>query len=104
MVSFALLFIRIAYHPLRDRGWMPVVISTIGVSILLRNAVQQVWGSQPIVMPRLFSVGTIFLEPLRIRPQNLLSLGVTAVLIAFQFYLIVRTTPGKQMRPNGQGR
>ena len=104
MVSFALVFNRIAYHPLRDRGWMPVVISTIGVSIFLRNAVQQVWGSQPIVMPSLFSVDTIFLGPLRIRPQDILILGVTAVLIAFQFYLFERTTLGKQMRATAQDR
>lgn len=104
MVGFALVFNRIAYHPLRDRGWMPVVISTIGVSIFLRNAVQQVWGSQPIVMPSLFSVDTIFLGPLRIRPQDILILGVTAVLIAFQFYLFERTTLGKQMRATAQDR
>ena len=104
MVLFGLVFNRIAYHPLRDRGWMPVVISTIGVSIFLRNAVQQVWGSQPIVMPSLFSVDTIFLGPLRIRPQDLLILGVTAVLIAFQFYLFERTTLGKQMRATAQDR
>ena len=104
MVGFALLFNRIAYHPLRDRGWMPVVISTIGVSIFLRNGVQQVWGSQPIVMPSLFSVDTIFLGPLRIRPQDILILGVTAVLIAFQFFLFERTTLGKQMRATAQDR
>jgi branched-chain amino acid transport system permease protein len=104
MAAFALLFNRIAYHPLRDRGWMPVVISTIGVSIFLRNAVQQVWGSQPIVMPSLFSVDTIFLGPLRIRPQDILILGVTAVLIAFQFFLFERTTLGKQMRATAQDR
>ncbi|HWT07050.1 MAG TPA: branched-chain amino acid ABC transporter permease [Xanthomonadales bacterium] len=104
MAGFALVFNRIAYHPLRDRGWMPVVISTIGVSIFLRNAVQQVWGSQPIVMPSLFSVDTIFLGPLRIRPQDILILGVTAVLIAFQYFLFERTTLGKQMRATAQDR
>jgi branched-chain amino acid transport system permease protein len=104
MVAFALVFNRIAYHPLRDRGWMPVVISTIGVSIFLRNGVQQVWGSQPIVMPSLFAVDTISLGALRIRPQDLLIIGVTAVLIAFQFYLFERTTLGKQMRATAQDR
>jgi branched-chain amino acid transport system permease protein len=55
-------------------------------------------------MPSLFSVDTIFLGPLRIRPQDLLILGVTAVLIAFQFYLFERTTLGKQMRATAQDR
>src|ERR1700689_3249342 len=55
MAGFGLLFNRIAYYPLRDRGWLPVVISTIGVSIFLRNFAQLMWGSQPLVMPSLFS-------------------------------------------------
>jgi branched-chain amino acid transport system permease protein len=104
MTGFGLLFNRIAYHPLRDRGWMPVVISTIGVSIFLRNAAQLIWGSQPIVMPSLFAVDTISVGALHIRPQDLLIIAVTAVLIAFQFFLFERTTLGKQMRATAQDR
>ena len=104
MVGFGLVFNRIAYHPLRDRGWMPVVISTIGVSIFLRNAAQLTWGSQPVVMPSLFPVDTIALGPLHIRPQDLLIIAVTAVLIAFQYVLFERTTLGKQMRATAQDR
>ncbi|GAC1660093.1 MAG: branched-chain amino acid ABC transporter permease [Candidatus Elarobacter sp.] len=104
MVGFGLLFNRIAYHPLRDRGWLPVVISTIGVSIFLRNAAQLTWGSQPIVMPSLFTVDTIAVGPLHIRPQDVLIIGVTGVLIAFQYFLFERTTLGKQMRATAQDR
>jgi len=104
MVGFALLFTRVAYYPLRDRGWMPVVISTIGVSIFLRNLAQLVWGSQPQVMPSPFPVQTIALGPLQVRPQDLLIIVVTALLIAFQYFLFERTTLGKQMRATAQDR
>jgi branched-chain amino acid transport system permease protein len=104
MVGFGLLFNRIAYHPLRERGWLPVVISTIGVSIFLRNAAQLTWGSQPIVMPSLFAVDTVALGPLHVRPQDLLIIAVTALLIAFQYVLFERTTLGKQMRATAQDR
>ena len=104
MVGFGLLFTRVAYYPLRDRGWMPVVIATIGVSIFLRNLAQLVWGSQPQVMPSPFSVQTIALGPLQVRPQDLLIIGVTALLIAFQYFLFERTTLGKQMRATAQDR
>jgi branched-chain amino acid transport system permease protein len=104
MAGFGLLFNRIAYYPLRDRGWLPVVISTIGVSIFLRNFAQLTWGSQPLVMPSLFSADTISLGSLQIRPQYLLVIGVTAVLIAFQYLLFERTTLGKQMRATAQDR
>jgi branched-chain amino acid transport system permease protein len=104
MVGFGLLFNRIAYYPLRDRGWLPVVISTIGVSIFLRNAAQLTWGSQPIVIPSVFPVDTVSVGPLHIRPQDLVIIAVTAVLIAFQYVLFERTTLGKQMRATAQDR
>ncbi len=104
MVGFGLAFNRIAYHPLRDRGWLPVVISTIGVSIFLRNAAQVTWGSQPLVMPALFPVDSVSIGPLHVRPQDLAIIGVTAVLIVFQYVLFERTTLGKQMRATAQDR
>ena len=104
MAGFGLLFNRIAYYPLRDRGWLPVVISTIGVSIFLRNLAQIVWGSQPIVFPSLFSVQTLTVANLHFRAQDLLILGVAGVLIAFQYVLFERTTLGKQMRATAQDR
>jgi branched-chain amino acid transport system permease protein len=103
-VLLGVLFNRIAYYPLRDRGWMPVVISTIGVSIFLRNLAQLVWGSQPLVFPSLFPMQSIEAGPLHLRPQDLLILAVAAVLIAFQYYLFERTTLGKQMRATAQDR
>jgi branched-chain amino acid transport system permease protein len=103
-VVLGVLFNRIAYYPLRDRGWMPVVISTIGVSIFLRNLAQLIWGSQPLVFPSLFPMQSIEAGPLHLRPQDLLILAVAAVLIAFQYYLFERTTLGKQMRATAQDR
>ena len=104
MAGLGLIFNRIAYYPLRDRGWLPVVISTIGVSIFLRNLAQLTWGSQPQVFPSMFSVSTLSVGDLHFRPQDLLILGVTALLILFQYTLFERTTLGKQMRATAQDR
>ena len=104
MVGFALLFTRIAYAPLRDRGWMPVVISTIGVSIFLRNFAQITWGSQPLSFPSPFAVDTLDFAGLHVRPQDLLIIAVTAVLIAFQYVLFEKTPLGKQMQATAQDR
>lgn len=103
-VLFGLVFNRIAYYPLRDRGWMPVVISTIGVSIFLRNFAQLTWGNQPLVFPSPFPVQSLTLGPLHVRPQDLLILAVTAVLLVFQFVLFERTALGKQMQATAQDR
>ncbi len=104
MIGFALLFTRIAYAPLRERGWMPVVISTIGVSIFLRNFAQITWGSQPLSFPSPFAVDTLDFAGLHVRPQDLLIIAVTAVLIAFQYVLFEKTPLGKQMQATAQDR
>lgn len=104
MAGFGLLFNRIAYYPLRNRGWLPVVISTIGVSIFLRNLAQLTWGSQPQVFPSLFHVESLSVGNVHLRPQDLLILGVAAVLILFQYTLFERTSLGKQMRATAQDR
>jgi branched-chain amino acid transport system permease protein len=104
MAAFGLLFNRIAYYPLRDRGWLPVVISTIGVSIFLRNFAQLTWGSQPQVFPSLFNVDSLSFGGVHLRPQALLILAVAGVLIAFQYALFEWTSLGKQMRATAQDR
>lgn len=104
MAAFGLLFNRIAYYPLRDRGWLPVVISTIGVSIFLRNLAQLTWGSTPQVFPSLFRVDSLSVGNVHLRPQDLLILAVAAGLILFQYTLFERTSLGKQMRATAQDR
>ncbi len=104
MTGFALVFNRVAYRPLRDRGWMPVVISTIGVSIFLRNFAQLTWGSQPLSFPSPFSADTLDFGGLHVRPQDLLIIAVTALLIVFQYVLFERTALGKQMQATAQDR
>ena len=47
MGVFGIVFQRIVYYPLRDRGFLPVVISTIGVGIFLKNGAQIVFGAEP---------------------------------------------------------
>ena len=104
MAAFGLLFNRIAYYPLRDRGWLPVVISTIGVSIFLRNLAQLTWGSTPQVFPSPFHIESLTLGHVHLRPQDLLILAVASVLIVFQYALFEWTSLGKQMRATAQDR
>jgi branched-chain amino acid transport system permease protein len=47
---------------------------------------------------------TFAIGPLHVRPQDLVIIVVTALLIAFQYLLFERTTLGKQMRATAQDR
>ena len=67
MAGFGVLFAGAVYWPLRHRGQLPVIISTIGASILLANTVLAAYGPSPQVLPGLFDdpgfdVGGVFMD------------------------------------------
>ena len=47
MGVFGLIFNYGVYYPLRHRGFLPVIISTLGASIFLQNTVLAIFGAQP---------------------------------------------------------
>ncbi len=55
------------YYPLRNRSYLPVIISTIGASIFLANTVLALYGPQPQVLPGWldtpgFQLGPVYLD------------------------------------------
>ncbi|GAC1319945.1 MAG: branched-chain amino acid ABC transporter permease [Chloroflexota bacterium] len=101
--AFGWLFERIAYHPLRGRPFLPVVISTIGASILLQNGAQVIYGATPYDLPKLFPPGQVLsIGEVRVQPQYLLILLVTIVLLGFQYWLFERTLLGKKLMATAQ--
>ena len=67
MLLFGALFNFAVYYPLRNRGFQPVIISTIGASILLENGVLAAYGPRPQTLPSFFSspgfnIGPIFFD------------------------------------------
>lgn len=103
MIGFGLAFELIAYYPLRNRTFLPVVISTIGASILLQNGAQLIWGAQPLPFPSLFpNDQTIAFSGVHIVPQHILILGVTALLLVAQYLLFEKTMLGKKLQAVAQ--
>src|SRR5450755_2880911 len=82
------------YYPLRNRSFLPVIISTIGASIFLSNTTLALYGPQPQVLPGWFETpgfqfGSVYLDS-----QYLLIFGVTVALVAFQYWFFERTLLG----------
>lgn len=102
MAVFGLLFNYGVYYPLRNRSFLPVIISTLGASIFLQNTVLAAYGPQPQPLERMFKtqgfeVGGVFLDS-----QYLLILAVTVVAVAFQYFLFERTLLGKKLQATSQ--
>lgn len=103
MIGFGLAFELFAYYPLRNRTFLPVVISTIGASILLQNGAQLIWGATPLPFPSLFPpTQTLTFGGVHIVPQYILILGVTVILLAAQFLVFEKTLVGKMLQAVAQ--
>ena len=66
MAGFGLIFAYCTYWPLRFRGGLPVIISTIGASIFLQNMVLFLYGPSSVPVDDLFDtpgiqIGEVFL-------------------------------------------
>ncbi len=102
MGFFGILFERVAYYPLRNRSFLPVIISTIGVSIFLKNGAQFVFGALPQVMVRPTRMDVLNLGGVYVDPQHILIIVVTAVLLVLQHFFFERTGLGKKMQATAQ--
>lgn len=102
MAGFGVLFAGATYWPLRFRGQLPVIISTIGASILLSNLVLVLYGPSPEVLPGLFDspgveVGGVFMDS-----QYLAIIVFAVVLVLLQYLVFERTLLGKRLQATSQ--
>ena len=108
IISIALLavygyvFQKAAYYPLRKKPFITVVVSTIGVSLFLKNIARIIWGPQPIFFPGPFGDKTVQVGSVFVNPQNLVILGVTTCLVIFQYFFFSKTTLGRKMQATAQ--
>ena len=100
--AFGLLFNLGVYYPLRHKPFLPVVISTLGASILMENGVLALYGPRPetlrgVFASQGFNVGGVFLDS-----QYLLILVVTGLLVWGQHMFFEHTLLGKKMQATSQ--
>ncbi len=89
---------RLAYRPLRTRSKLTVLITAIGVSLLLENGGQFLFGADPKPFPALLPARNFHVGGLVISSSQLVVFGVaTALLVGLQF-VIMRTRIGTAMR------
>lgn len=102
MAVFGLVFAGFTYWPLRHRGQVPVIISTIGASILLSNLVLVAYGPSPQVLPALFDGGGFLLGGVFMDTQYLSIIAFTAVLVLLQYLVFEHTLFGKRLQAASQ--
>ncbi|MBC8001491.1 MAG: branched-chain amino acid ABC transporter permease, partial [Opitutaceae bacterium] len=91
---------RLAYRPLRNRPKLTVLITAIGVSLLIEYTGQneKVLGSAPQSFPKLVNEHSMHLGNVVISSNDLLTVGVTAVLLVIMWFVVQKTLVGTAMR------
>jgi len=90
---------RFAYRPLRDHSKLNVLITAIGVSLLLENTGQFVFGAAPKPFPELFPVKSFqFMGGLVLSSSQIAVLLVTAVVLVAMHFIVMKTRIGTAMR------
>lgn len=102
MVILGILFELGVYYPLRNRSFLPVIISTIGASILFQNLALSLFGPQPRRVVSPFKMPVVDILGAKIDPQYLLIIAITALLVLFQYFFFEKTLLGKKLQATAQ--
>ncbi len=97
---------KLAYKPLRNATKLAVLITAIGVSYLLQNAAQLIWGSNPKSFNSAVSIGNIklFGGKLMITGEALVTILACVVIMIGLTLFTNRTKMGKAMRAVSEDR
>jgi branched-chain amino acid transport system permease protein len=89
---------KLAYRPLRGRSTLTVLITAIGVSLLLQNLGQRVFGANPKSFPALFPTHYFQVGGLTISTAQITVFVVTVLLLFGLRYIVLHTRMGTAMR------
>lgn len=93
---------KIAYKPLRNSPRITLLITAIGVSLFLQNAMRLLVGSNPKPFPELINAGAITIGSLQIQWKTILMFIVSALLVIILQFIVYKTKIGKAMRASSQ--
>ncbi len=89
---------KIAYKPLRNSPRISLLITAIGISFLLENAAQMIFGAGAQVIPPVFTVPNASIGQVEIPGTAIVTVAVTALSMVALTLLIQKTKMGKAMR------
>jgi branched-chain amino acid transport system permease protein len=89
---------RLAYRPVRRASRLTLLIVAIGVSLLIENGAQLLFGADPKFFPQVVPESRYEWGGVVFTNQQILILGVTVLLMAGLTAFVRRTRTGKAMR------
>lgn len=100
--AFAHLIIRPLQR--REASLDSVIVATIAVALLLHYGAEKLWGTGEFAVRSPVAAGAIDVAGVRINPQSLFIIGLTAVALLGVWLFMGRTTTGKVFRATAANR
>ena len=97
-----LLFKRLVVDPILRHGVLPLVISTLGLAILLKEGVKEFYAAEAQGFPGLWPATNVSIGGAVISAQSLVIIGVALAAVALLQYFLGATRTGRQMQATAQ--
>ncbi len=92
----------VGYRPLRDKSFLPFVVSTIALGLILQNVAGNATNFQPLAFPTLLETQSFDVAGLIVNVQNLVTVFVVLLLVTGLNTLFAKTTLGLQLQASAQ--
>ena len=102
LLVLGLLFKRIIVDPMLRHGVLPLVISTIALSLFLRESAKDFYSAQAQPFPPLVAAGDINVIGAVISVQSLVVLAVAVAAVAATHLFLTHTRTGRSMQATAQ--
>ena len=89
---------KVAYKPLRKASRISLLITAIGISYLLQNAFQLIFGANPQPYHAFITLPALNLDGISIQANYYITFSVSVVLMVLLTLFVNKTTMGKAMR------
>jgi len=97
-----LLFKRLLVDPILRHGVLPLVISTLGLAILMKEAVREFYGADAWPFPALWATTDVTVFGAVISAQSLVIIAVAIAAVGLLQWFLAGTRTGRQMQATAQ--
>ena len=104
VLIFGFLFKRLIVDPMISHGVLPLVISTIALSLFLKDGVKVFFSAQAEPFPAIWNSGDLHIAGAVISAQNLAIIGIAIVMVLGLHLFLHRTRVGRCMQATAQNR
>ena len=97
-----LLIERVAFRPIKKEHFLAPLIATIGITIILQEVANKIFGSAPAGFPQTVSIRNFQLGPVGINTLQIVILGISLFLMAALHLFVSKTKLGRAMRATAE--